>query len=501
MDPSPPERVFAYLGSDKVQSYRAVMAAFLMAKERFRLHLRPEEIAGALSPQPVEPLLTQLVDWGNLVAHQDYAEVQRVEDFYRPRLLYQLSLAGEAAEEAIALFHSRISHPGELQTSALADLRDTLAELQQELSGTVDLGRAYRALDEIFSRFTELVAQARAFLGSLQRSLDLQHDLERFLRYKQYLVDYLERFVRALVVAAGDISARVAAVEALGIAEVLDRAAERDLGDRLAGADAAERERVRARWHERWSGLRTWFVADGNGPAQADLLRARVLSAIPALLQALAAHNERRARRSDRPADLRTLARWFADCGADHAAAHRLWRAAFCLGPARHLGIDRDTLAAREQRPVRADVSWLEAEPVLIAPRLRQGGRLVRQGRKPAVIDRSAEKATILAALAEEAAQLRAARAMLIGGPRRLSDFVRLDRAAFQLLLDCLGAVLASAGPDAVAEGTSADGSLAIRLEPFPGAPWVAIPTSDGDLHGRDCELTISDRLAPTGSA
>ena len=69
---------FAYLTSDKAPAYRAVMAAFVAAKERFRLHLRPEEIATALSPQPVEPLLTQLVDWGNLIAHQDYAEVQRV---------------------------------------------------------------------------------------------------------------------------------------------------------------------------------------------------------------------------------------------------------------------------------------------------------------------------------------------------------------------------------------------------------------------------------------
>jgi len=45
--------------------------------------------------------------------------------------------------------------------------------------------------------------------------------------------------------------------------------------------------------------------------------------------------NERRSGRSDRSADFRLLASWFAGCASD-AEAHRLARAAFALNPARH---------------------------------------------------------------------------------------------------------------------------------------------------------------------
>jgi uncharacterized protein (TIGR02678 family) len=52
-----------------------------------------------------------------------------------------------------------------------------------------------------------------------------------------------------------------------------------------------------------------------------------------AALDAVGLLNERRSGRSDRSADFRVLARWFAEA-PDDEAAHRLWRAAFGLCPA-----------------------------------------------------------------------------------------------------------------------------------------------------------------------
>ena len=79
----------------------------------------------------------------------------------------------------------------------------------------------------------------------------------------------------------------------------------------------------------------------GHEPSQAELLRARARSAIPQLLGAIAALNERRSGRSDRSADFRMLAGWFAACGND-GEAHRLARAAFALNPARHFSLNPD---------------------------------------------------------------------------------------------------------------------------------------------------------------
>jgi uncharacterized protein (TIGR02677 family) len=128
------------------------------------------------------------------------------------------------------------------------------------------------------------------------------------------------------------------------------------VSSRTRSTRATRTAAARESWRARWAGLVGWFLPDGDRPAQAELLRARARAAIPALLQAIAEVNERRLSRSDRAGDLRQLARWFAACDTD-ADAHRLWRAAFALAPARHLTVDHDTLSERDQhrsRPPRA---------------------------------------------------------------------------------------------------------------------------------------------------
>src|SRR5699024_10709136 len=110
-------------------------------------------------------------------------------------------------------------------------------------------------------------------------------------------------------------------------------------------------------WRERWTGLTRWFLSDARGPAQAELLRARARSAIPQLLSAVGAINERRAGRSDRSTDYRVLARWFAEA-PDDSSAHRLWRTAFALSPARHLSL------APADASLPAATPWADAPPL-----------------------------------------------------------------------------------------------------------------------------------------
>ncbi|MGH3665356.1 MAG: DUF2397 family protein, partial [Egibacteraceae bacterium] len=92
-------KVFTYVTVEKAWLYRAVTNAFVAAKERFQLHLRPDDVLAELTalalPDPVDrpeldAALAQLIEWGNLAAHADTAEVASVEEFYRPRSLYQL---------------------------------------------------------------------------------------------------------------------------------------------------------------------------------------------------------------------------------------------------------------------------------------------------------------------------------------------------------------------------------------------------------------------------
>ena len=491
--------------------YRAVMHAFIEAKERFSLHLRPKDVSTALSRSyhfaeddpSVEAVLQQLCDWGNLERHPDTADVATVEEFYRPRFLYQLTPEGEAAEKAIALFTEEIRRPGELQTAALSDILALLGELESlALDVAPDEGRTHRALSALRTRFDELTSRAQAFIGSLQRSIDLHSaNIGAFLSYKETLINYLERFIGELRLATADIAMGLERIETHGVDRLLSIAANRDLVDAVA-ASPDDRAAAAHRWETRWAGLRSWFIGGVDAPSQAEVLRSRARSAIPSLLSAVISINDRRVTRSDRVADLRVLARWFAEADTDHDA-HRLWRAAFGLAPSRHLQIDDATLDERESAPpVSPQTSWLDAPPLRIAPRLRRLGWHAHRGRPPNVIDRSTEKAVLRAHAQAEAEQLTAAqRHLATGRLTRLSELGELSAVEFDVFLDLLGETLAmKVHRDDTVYGTSSDGALRITLQPVGDGSSAVIRSSIGLLSGPDHFITIEDAFAVPSS-
>ena len=490
--------VFQYVTVEKAELYRSVMRAFVEAKERFGLYLRPREVhaeLGELGFPEVEHALQQLSEWGNLEMHHDTSAVSTIEEFNRPRWLYQMSVEGEAAERAIAVYHDALRRPGELQTVALSDIRSLLGDLLALASAPeLDAAKIHLSLRAIRDRFEELTSRAQAFIGSLQRAIDLRDArLDSFIAYKRSLIDYLHRFIGQLVVAAADIADRLDAFTPELLERTLDIAADRDVADLLEVTEG-QRSEARIAWQRRWEGLRRWFIARPDAASQAEILRGRALSAIPALLRAIDTIHERRVAQSDRVMDLRTLARWFAEADSE-AQAHRLWRAAFGLSSARHLRVDRDTQDVWQSSGASASTSWAAAPPLRLSPRLRATGSHVRRGRPESVADHSAEKALLAAAAATEAAQLEAARARLATAQRtRLSQLGTLDALQFGMFLELLGEALTrQRRADQDVTITSSDGSLEIVLEPVGDGSTATIVTEDGTFSGADHYLTIRD--------
>ncbi len=487
--------VFRYLNAENAKRYAAIMAAFVAAKRRFALHLKPADLLRDLdeaNPAELEQDLTRLTEWGNLRRQADTTEVRTVEDFRRARFLYQLSAEGEAAETALAVFRENVETTGELQATALSDIEAGLRELG-DLLAEGDEAKLYSAFNSLFSRFEQLAARAQQFIGSVRRAIDLQEqEIEAFLAYKEQLIGYLERFLQQLVLRIPAVSGLLRALPADELANALDRMAERELRDAM-DPNAAQRERVRLAWRDRWLGLANWFLP-GNGPPQADRLRACARAAIPDLLVVAASLNEQRMQRSDRAADYRELARWFATAESDDLR-HRLWREAFCLSPSRHLTIDADTLEEQEAADVSPATSWLDAPPMRISPHLRATGRAKAAGRPQAMVDHREDLAFLQQTLAREAEQLARARARMATGKRlRLSEFQSLDPREFDLFLDCLGSALGAMHQAvSVSDAASSDGSLLVSLERIEDAPEVALATTTGVFSGPDCWVRIRE--------
>ncbi|AMN45539.1 hypothetical protein ACG33_00160 [Steroidobacter denitrificans] len=490
--------LFRHVTADKAALYRAIMDVFAAAKRQYRLQLRPDEVlAGATwsgtppAQEEVALALEQLAAWGNLESQPDMARVATLSDYYRARFLYRLSRGGEAVEIGLAAFEQTLRHRAELQTVALEDIDSRLRALHRLLGeDIVDVAKAHEVLRDLVRVLEDLAANAQTFMAGVARSLELQQaDATTVAAYKRRLIEYLERFMGDLI-RRSDTIARTLHELSTSIDTVLQLVAEREARDAAPG-DADERVNEARRrhdaWRERWRGLRGWFLTNGGEPPQAELLRARARAAIPQLLGAISAVNERRSGRSDRSADFRMLAQWFAGCDSDDDA-HRLARAAFALNPARHFSLDIQT-----DEDVPANVSWLDAPPLAINPRLREYGEAAPRGPLPRVRERNRERELMAQQLAEESSQVEAARRRLATGhPLRLSEIGELNAREFALFLGLLGEALAEQqNPDQTVERYTGDGLLHIRLEPMSWDSRAQLHTPAGVFSGRDHVLTI----------
>lgn len=509
---------FSHLTAPNVALYRQIMRAFVDAKQQFAVHLRPEDVCDAIAAsQPdialtaVAEALRPLVQWGNLRDDPDTSRVTTVEDFHRPRFLYQLTQEGEAVERALTAYDEHLGRRGSLQAVALADIAAQLRALDElARQPDPDPARVSLLLRDLVGRFSDLADNAQAFMGSLQRTIDLYDaDVETFRAYKDRLVEYLERFIKDLVTVGAEIAGLLDALDRADVSRLLAIAAARDAEDAAPGAMArddaddprgAAYEAGLAASEARWQGLRRWFVADAGHPSQAKLLRTRARSAIPQLLAVVASLNEQRTGRSDRSADFRTLARWFAQA-PDEASMHRLWRVSFGVGSARHLMIDADTLTARDEQPVASSTPWSAAPPLEISPRLRRTGSYERRGRPNRIVDRAEHRRQLEQHATRQAAETASARARLAtGSPIRLGQLDNLDSTAFGLFLTLLGDALGARRPgQREVVTTTTDGTMRVRLLTLDDAARIAIRTSSGILHGRDHLIEIVDLAGTVG--
>ena len=504
---------FTHLNAPNSELYRAVMAVFVGAKERFQVHLRPEEVHTALPEElrpatadPIAEALVKLAGWGNLRQDPDTERVTAVEDFYRRRHIYQLTHAGEAVERALESYDEALGLRGSLQTVALADIATQLRALL-ELAGqqAPDPAVTHLTLRGLVDRFNDLADNARAFMGSLQRTIDLHDaDVEAFLAYKDQLISYLERFIADLITRGAEIAHVLTELDGEDdtgrVGPLLRIAAEREATDAAPDGpgprtqESPQFQEALASWNRRWEGLRSWFVSTPDRPAQSQRLRVSARSAIPQLLRVVSVINERRTGRSDRSADFRTLARWFAEA-PDDDARHRLWRTAFGLHPSRHLTVDTATLDTRDQDPVPPSTPWAEGDTLTISPRLRRTGSYERRGRARKVVDRSEERRYLAELARKQAQETAAARARLAtDGTVRLSELGELDPVAFGLFLQLLGDALARWGHGTTqAVATSNDGTMEIHLTAVEGGGTATVRTPEGTFSGPDHLVHIID--------
>jgi uncharacterized protein (TIGR02677 family) len=490
--------MFRFTTGERADLYGAVLEAFGVAGEHLETTLGADGVRGrlravgwvaAVEDQELHDVLKQLVGWQLLDVVHNHAENYRTaEEYERRNLHYSLTRRGEAALAGVRHALEVLASTGALQTAVLEAIADRLDELSVLSGGPASADRRiFTTLRELEGHLEALVENTKAFNGELQRLVRAEGaDLDVFRDVKRATVTYLQEFLVHLDRRGQAVAAAVVRVEEQGVAVLRERALRGAELPPVSGEDPA------AGWLEsrraRWAGLRAWFLPDDGARPRIEQLHDIARRAIVSLLQVLERINESRRRSSSAVQDFRELARWFSAAPAE-GDLHRLWSAAFGLGPARHAH-----LAHPDPELIPPSHSWSEAPPVEVSALLRTSGRTERFTRTAKVRDVAAVRAErVERARAERAELARAWQALETDGPVRLSSFGTLDPAAFDRLLDLLGRALA-ARPDAsgARRAVTGDGRVEVGLFPPPDDRVAVLSTAKGELAGPDYVVRIT---------
>jgi uncharacterized protein (TIGR02677 family) len=496
------QRAFAYLDTESTHRYRQLMGVLLANKRRFGLRLAPAEIATRLwerfaaryeSLEALERDLGALCDWGALDSHQDNSRAPSTREFKRRRYTYDITAAGELAERA-ALAVDRLSERiGALERSQLPELLDALIAL------AIECERRQPRPPKLVSLFGDIAAKLerlRADTGDFMRELgtvmadEQAVEQQAFERYKRRVIDHLTGFRCELRRLDAQFAEAIRRVEQGGTARIFAIAAASDeppvwgLSDEQVAARRAER------FAAEWEGVRRWFRgAAGEPPPWQELDRA-LGDAIEWIVQAAQRLIDRRARRVDRAAEYRALARLF-DRAPALGDCHALFAACFGLYRPRHFSV-----AEAEPELTSPTCSWWHAPPAPVQASLyRPGARAPGAGRTGELPDHTMARQALALRRARERAELERAlqRFTAAGGPLRLGQLGALDALEFHHLLRWLARALAAAADDGgTRRAESQDGLVRLELRPPPQpAALVEIATPEGTLQAPDYEIEV----------
>ncbi len=490
--PRVPPEMFRFTDGERAELYAAILHTFAEANERLETALGLDDVRArlrsvgwfdALTDDDLTAALGQLRDWRLLDVIQNHAENYRTAaEYERRNLQYSLTKRGEAAFAGVQHALAVLASSGALQTAVLDAISDRLAALDSLLTEPGSTNRrVFTTLTELEGHLEALRANTKQFNGELQRLLRAEGtDLATFHEVKAATVSYLQEFLTNLDQRAHAIATGIARIEEHGVSLLRQRAL---LGAELppvAGEDPAPAwlEHRRARW----DGLRAWFRPADDSPARVEQLHTVARRAIVTLLQVLDRITESRRRASSAVADFRELARWFATAPSE-ADLHRLWSAAFGLGPARHAH-----LAHPDPELISPATRWADAPPVAVSTLLRTSGRVERFSRTGRVRDVSALKAARAERARAERAELQAAWGRLAtDGPVRISAFGELEHSTFERLLDLLGRALSTArDATGVRRSVTGDGKVEILLREPADSVVAVLRTPRGWFRGPD---------------
>jgi uncharacterized protein (TIGR02677 family) len=473
----------SYLTAENAARYRPIMRHFYQQHGLHRFFLTLEEVRDFVrihvdptySDDLAEQDLSQLVEWGNLRAEQDRGRVRTVDEWLRRRLRYQITPYGIAFERLLSELEEAIGSGGSLDPTNLDSLWHRLTELNAAME-VLDpenqeyLQRVRRLWLDAYTYFDRIGKDASDYLSAMHRSRpDDLNEVEKFLGFKDVLVQYLSSFLNSLADYAEKIQALLVSWQSKEfLARLVTLLVLHDTryvvdpdGNLPDGAV------TRAHYQQQIDALADWFRRGGG----ADGLRRTTADAIEMVVRHTQRLMERRRFGMSRRRELEELARCFAAC-RELDQAERLAGLVFGLASPRHLQGSLEAHAMADRQSV-----WVSPPMEIPLGRIKRGRQA--KAKSAPMRDVIAEQQAVLIEEMERRQQEAALWDRLFSlGDVNLGELTVDDPALRGRLLELVGRCLAS--PDQTA--LASDGSY-IRLLPPSTRQVGELVSPDGVLY------------------
>lgn len=335
-----------YLSTGKASHYRAILRFFYEQHERLREFLMPEEVLSHLqqldsfSDYTLEELqadLAALVEWKNLIAHQETGKVRTVEEFKKKRYRYQVTPYTVEFERMLIQFEENSEQfSGSLEKTQFERFFDILTKVSGERKSAAESAQLWDDLLTYFKKITQNTSDYFAYLRSEDATEQMKS--EAFYLYKDQFTRYLREFILHLQRTAASIQDAMGQMDRSLMRSFFERVSEHEEQvcrfDRKLG-----RQEMIDEFEATWQNVKAWFLGSGAAESQYENVLYQTNEAINRMTRIIQRLGERSRIQHSRKEDYLHLANWFLRL-KDLSSAHKLSAVAFGVSHTRHLYSD-----------------------------------------------------------------------------------------------------------------------------------------------------------------
>ncbi|WP_196592565.1 TIGR02677 family protein [Pectinatus sottacetonis] len=319
----------AYLNQENTWRYRSIIHFCYKKHERMQTYIYPEEIYQYLreddhfkeyTSEQLNQDLNQLVQWHNLSAQQETANMNTIDDFKKKKLRYQCTPYTVEIERMIQNLQKIGSEfGGSLEITQFDRLLHSITMLLDK-GNDLSAENLNQTWNDLCHYFKTMVQNAADYLAHVKsEKVEERMKTSEFIIYKDKFTHYLQNFMIGLQHSSLQIEAVFKRNDAVKEKNIIDKIANYQLNYRL-GEEKSAKEYFEE-YMEQYLAIKEWFLGAQYRESELRVLYGETMETIRRITRFAKRLAERHQAFRSRKNDYIYLSRWFLRLGTQQEAA------------------------------------------------------------------------------------------------------------------------------------------------------------------------------------